>query len=275
MLAGSARPRALVHTFHGHVLTGYFDPARERLFCAIERALARRTHALIAVSSQVRDDLVRLRIAPAEKIVVVQYGFDLDRRVRRSPEARARGRERLHVDGAEFVVGWAGRLTAIKRPLDLVRAIAGLEGGLLAIAGDGEQRAETEALARALGVANRVRFLGHVDDVGSWYHALDAFLLTSANEGTPVAVIEALAAGVPVAATDAGGTRTVVDDGETGFLAAVGDVAALARHLERLRDEPALRTRLGELGARRMRERFSTERMVDEVERVYARAGAA
>ena len=101
------------------------------------------------------------------------------------------------------------------------------------LAGDGELRTEVEQLARALGVAERVRFLGYIDDLGSWYAAFDAFLLTSANEGAPVVAIEALAAGVPVVATDAGGTGTVVDDGETGLLAPVGDVPALAAHLER------------------------------------------
>ena len=81
--------------------------------------------------------------------------------------------------------------------------------------------------------------------------------------------IEALAAGVPVVATAAGGTGTVVDDGETGLLAPIGDVPALAAHLERLRDDDGLRTKLGDEGARRMRERFSTARMVDDVERLY------
>jgi glycosyltransferase involved in cell wall biosynthesis len=107
--------------------------------------------------------------------------------------------------------------------------------------------------------------------MGSWYAAFDAFLLTSANEGAPVVAIEALAAGVPVVATAAGGTGTVVDDGETGFLAPVGDVGALAAHLQRLRDDDALRTRMGVEGAKRMRERFSVVRMVDDVQRVYER----
>ena len=169
------------------------------------------------------------------------------------------------------MIGWAGRLTEIKRPGDLVRVLALLPGAVLVLAGDGELRGDVEALTRTLGIADRVRFLGYIDDLGSWYAAFDAFLLTSANEGTPVVAIEALAAGVPVVATAAGGTGTVVDDGETGLLAPIGDVAALAAHLERLRADDALRRRLGEEGARRMRERFSTARMVDDVDRLYRR----
>jgi glycosyltransferase involved in cell wall biosynthesis len=105
--------------------------------------------------------------------------------------------------------------------------------------------------------------------MGSWYAAFDAFLLTSANEGAPVVAIEAQSAGVPVVATDAGGTRTVVDDGETGFVVQVGDVEALADRLGRLRDDVVLRERLGAAGAERMRGKFSLDRMVDDVDRVY------
>ena len=268
LLAGRAHPKAVVHTYHGHVLSGYFDARRERAYRLVERALAHATDALVAVSNEVRDDLVRLGVAPGDKIVVIPYGFDLDRRIDSSSSARAAKRAEAGL-GDAFVIGWAGRLTEIKRPQDLVRVLSLLPGAVLVLAGDGELRGEVETLARTLGVADRVRFLGYIDDLGSWYAAFDAFLLTSANEGAPVVAIEALAAGVPVVATAAGGTGTVVDDGETGFLAPIGDVAALAAHLERLRGDDDLRTRLGDEGARRMRERFSTARMVDDVDRLY------
>jgi glycosyltransferase involved in cell wall biosynthesis len=153
-----------------------------------------------------------------------------------------------------------------------VRTVAALDGARLVLAGDGSLRAEVVALARDLGVTDRVHLLGYVRDIGAWYGAFDAFLLTSANEGTPVVAIESLAAGVPVVGTDAGGTRTVVDEGETGFLLPVGDVANLAEALGRLRDDTELRARLGAAGRARMRERFSTERMVADVTGVYERA---
>ncbi|HZU20815.1 MAG TPA: glycosyltransferase [Gaiellaceae bacterium] len=269
LLAGGARPRAVVHTFHGHVLRGYFDPARERAFRLIERALALATDRVVAVSEEVRDDLVAFHVAPPEKIAVVPYGFDLDRRVRSDPETRARKRAEAGAAGDTFVVGWAGRLTAIKRPLDLVRVAAAVDGSLLVLAGDGELRNDVEALAHELGVHDRARLMGYVDDMGAWYAAFDAFLLTSLNEGTPVVGIEAQAAGVPVVATDAGGTRTVVADGETGFVVPVGDVDAMADRLRTLRDDTALRERLAETGRERMRSAFSIERMVEDVENLY------
>jgi glycosyltransferase involved in cell wall biosynthesis len=252
------------------VLSGYFSPRRERVYRLVERSLAHVTDTLIAVSAEVRDDLVGFGVAPRAKFVVVPYGFDLDARIDSSSATRAAKRGEAAL-GETFAIGWAGRLTAIKRPHDLVRVLAQVPNATLVLAGDGELRKEVESLARDLAVSDRVKFLGYISDMGSWYAAFDAFLLTSANEGAPVVAIEALAAGVPVVATAAGGTRTVVDDGETGFLAPVGDVGALAAHLQRLRDDDALRTRMGVEGARRMRERFSVARMVDDVQRVYER----
>jgi glycosyltransferase involved in cell wall biosynthesis len=269
-LAGRARPAAVVHTYHGHVLSGYFQPARERVYRVVERALAHATDRLIAVSDEVRDDLVRLGVAPVEKFVVVPYGFDLDARVHSDQATRIQKRQEAAVTPDAFVIGWAGRLTDIKRPLDLVRAAAAVERSVLVLAGDGELRPDVEALAQELDMSNRVRLLGYVADMGSWYAAFDAFLLTSANEGAPVVAIEAQAAAVPVVATNAGGTRTVVDDGETGFLVGVGDIDALADRLTRLRDDSSLRARLGATAAQRMRSKFSIERMVDDIEGVYA-----
>jgi glycosyltransferase involved in cell wall biosynthesis len=269
VLAGRARPDATVHTFHGHVLSGYFDPRRERAYRLVERALAHATDRLIAVSDEVRDDLVGFHVAPPAKFAVVPYGFDLDGRIQADGATRAAKRSHLGADDETFVVGWAGRLTEIKRPLDLVRAAARVEGSLLVLAGDGELRPEVERTARELGVEGRIRLLGYVDDMGDWYAAFDAFLLTSQNEGAPVVAIEAQAAGVPVVATDAGGTRTVVEDGATGFVVPIGDIDALADRLAYLRDERAERARLGAAGAREMRKRFSVERMVDDVQRIY------
>jgi glycosyltransferase involved in cell wall biosynthesis len=270
LLAGG--PRAVrVHSFHGHVLSGYFDPRRERAFRVVERGLAHATDGIIAVSDQVRDDLLRFHVAPVEKITVVRYGFALDRRV--APAAAARESKRAAIGASEhdFVIGWAGRLAEIKRPGDLVRVAAQVPASILVLAGDGDLRAQVGALAEENGISDRVHILGYVEDMGAWYGAFDAFLLTSANEGAPVVAIEALAAGIPVVATDAGGTKNVVDDAESGFLAPVGDVDRLAERLRELQTDPGLRSRLGATGAERMRERFSTRRMVDDVGLLYDR----
>ena len=266
LAAGSARPQVRVHTFHGHVLRGYFGVRQERLFTAIERGLGRATSALVAPSEEVRDDLVGLGVAPAERFEVIRYGFRFEEPVR--------ARE-LGLPEETFVVGWAGRLTEIKRPLDLVRTLAALRDlavdATFVLLGDGELRPECEALAADLGVTDRLRLMGYQRGPAEWHASFDALLLTSANEGTPVAVLEALAAARPVVATAVGGVPGVVQDGETGFLAPVGDIEALAERLERLARDSELRARMGALGAERVRERFGLDRMVEEVEAVYRR----
>jgi glycosyltransferase involved in cell wall biosynthesis len=276
LFAGGARPRTVVHTYHGHVLSGYFGPRRDRVFRLVERLLGRTTGALVAVSEEVREDLVRFGVAPAGRIAVVPYGFDLPAWSDADDEARARVRAELGVDDDTFVVGWAGRLTAIKRPLDLVRTLRSLvdQGvdAVLVLVGDGEDRQPTERLARQLGVEDRCRFVGFQQGIRDWYAAFDATLMTSANEGTPVVAIESLAAGRPVVATLAGGTGTVVTDGETGYLAAIGDTGALAGRLAALARDPELRASLGLRGAADVRSRFATERMADELDAVYREA---
>ncbi len=273
LLAGDARPAVVVHTYHGHVLRGYFGRAKETFYRVLERLLARSTSRLVAVSPEVRDDLVALRIAPASKFTVIPYGFDLERDRDRVGAERTPARAQIGAGDDTFVIGWVGRLTAIKRPLDLVRVLHALVDReidvLLCLVGDGPERSAVEELARRLGVAERLRLVGYQKDLGAWYEAFDAFCLTSANEGTPVAAIEALAAETPVVATRAGGTSAVVDDGVSGFLAPVGDVDALADRLARLAADPELRAAMGRSGAEQMRERFAKGRMVDDVERLY------
>jgi glycosyltransferase involved in cell wall biosynthesis len=275
ILARSARPAVLVHTYHGHVLRGYFGWRREAFYRGLERVLARTTSSLVAVSPEVRDELVELGIAPASRFVVIRYGFDLSGRADVSAADRNRVRGELGVGDDAFVVGWVGRLTAIKRPLDLVRVLARLVADdvntVLCVVGDGPERQAAETLARSLGVHDRCRFVGFQQDLRGWYAAFDAFCLTSANEGTPVAAIEALAAARPVVATRVGGTTAVVEDGVTGFLASEGDVQALASRLRDLARDPASRTAMGRRGAERMAELYDQGRMVEEVERLYRR----
>jgi glycosyltransferase involved in cell wall biosynthesis len=273
LLARSRRPAVVVHTYHGHVLHGYFGRTKETFYRRLERALGRRTSRLVAVSPEVRDDLVALGVAPASRFEVIPYGFDLSTRVGGDGGARERIRAELGAGAETFVVGWVGRLTAIKRPLDLVRVLAALvERGadaLLCVVGDGPDRQDVERLARKLGVEDRCRLVGFQTELPPWYAAFDVLCLTSANEGTPVAAIEALAAGKPVVATRAGGTETVVDDGVSGYLVPVGDVDALVDRLAELAANPDQRAQMGSRGAELTRERFGLERMVDDVERLY------
>jgi glycosyltransferase involved in cell wall biosynthesis len=273
LLAGSARPPIVVHTFHGHVLRGYFNPLTTLGFRTLERWLARVTTALVAVSPEVRDDLVKLRVAPASKFTVVRLGIELDERTGSDEDIRAETRRQLGVSQEAFVVGWVGRMTAVKRTDDVVRALRGLvDRGVdayLCLVGDGPDRDHLERYAHELGVVKRCLFVGYQEDVARFYSAIDALLLPSVNEGTPVSVIEALAAQRPAVATRVGGTPDVIRDGVDGFLVEVGDANALSDRLAELASDPGRRAQMGADGRTRVLERYGVERLVDDIDRLY------
>ena len=199
--AGTRRPRVVVHTFHGHVLRGYFGSAGSLVFRVIGDALARVTDRLIAVSPEVRDELVRLGVAPKRKFVVVRLGIELAPRVRCEQPAAIRAR--IGVAPDRFVVGWFGRMTAVKRTDDLLDALAAARAWRRRAAPARRRRRRPRAAGapRTVAASLSVLFLGYQEDVARWYAACDAIVLSSANEGTPVTLIGAPAAGRPVVAT--------------------------------------------------------------------------
>jgi glycosyltransferase involved in cell wall biosynthesis len=272
LLAGAARPPIVVHTFHGHVLRGYFGPFKSQAFRQLERLLARVTTRLIAVSPQVRDDLVSLGVAPEEKFSVVRLGVELGERVQ-TRVAGAEARARLGIAPERFVVGWVGRMTGVKRTADVLKGVARLRelgvDAVLLMVGDGPDRVRVERGASVLGIMRHCYFLGYQEHVSDWYQAFDAMVLPSANEGTPVVVIEALAAGCPVVATSVGGVPDVIRDGVDGFLVAAGDVEQLAERLARLAADPELRARMGEAGRESVPQRYAVERLVGDVDELY------
>ncbi len=273
LLAREARPPIVLHTFHGHVLRGYFDPVRTGLFRALERWLAKHSTALVAVSPQVRDDLVSLGVAPRKSFAVVRLGIPLEERVATSEGARERTRALLGIAPERFVVGWIGRMTGVKRTDDVLAALARLRDqgidACLCMVGDGPDRDQVERRAKALRIVRHCFFLGYQDDVGPFYAALDAFVLPSGNEGTPVSAIEALAAGRPVVASRVGGVPDVVRDGVDGFLVEPGDVEALAAALARLAGDPELRAKMGAGARERVLARYAVARLVDDIDLLY------
>jgi glycosyltransferase involved in cell wall biosynthesis len=274
LAAGEARPPIVVHTFHGHVLRGYFDPFRTAAFREIERQLARHTTRLVAVSPEVRDDLVAIGVAPAEKFSVIRLGVELDVRI---TSGDSRGREELRalfgVPPDQFLVGWIGRMTAIKRLDDVLLAFAELRrrgvDATLCLVGDGPDRTDVERRAHELGIARHLLSVGYQREVAPYYAAFDVLFLPSANEGTPVVAIESLAAGKPLVATRVGGVPDVVEEDVDAFLVPVGDIASMASALERIAREPDLGVRMGEAGRERVIERYRVERLVADVDLLY------
>jgi glycosyltransferase involved in cell wall biosynthesis len=239
--ARRARVPVIVHTFHGHVLDGYFSSKKERVFVQAERELARLSTALVAVSSAVRDDLMRKGIGRHDQWRVIPVGLDLETLLG-DGAASGSARRKLGLPAEGHVVGIVGRLVPVKDHVTFLRAAAHLASRgdvTFVVAGDGELRGALEERARGL-LGDRVVFTGWIQDLPTLYAAMDVVVSTSRNEGTPVALIEAGAAGKPVVATRVGGVPDVVRDGHTGDLVDAGDAEGVAVRVGRLLDDPAL-----------------------------------
>src|SRR3954471_6282510 len=272
--AGRSRRARVVHTYHGHVLDGYFSARKTRLFLAIERGLARATDRIIAISPTILRQLIDdQRIGRADQYALVPLGFDLSAFAAIDDGNRTGARAALNIDPSAHVVTTVGRLTAIKQQnlfLEVAARVSGKDpSAMFVIAGDGDLRRTLEEQARSLGIDHRVRFLGWRRDLAAIYAASDLLLLTSRNEGTPVALIESLASGVPGVSTDVGGVRDVLTNESTGITAPDGDAAALAGGVLRLLADETRRRSMGAAGRTAMLERFGIERLVADVEALY------
>jgi len=272
-LAAPADRARIVHTYHGHVLEGYFSPAKTAIFVGLERQLARSTDRIVAISPAIRDELLtEHRIGRGDQYRVIPLGFDLSAMAAVDDPARAAARQSLGISPSAHVVSTVGRLTAIKQHqlfLETARLVANADpAAIFLIAGDGELRGALETATRDFGLTDRVRFLGWRRDLATIYGASDVFLLTSRNEGTPVALIESLAAGVPGVSTDVGGVKDVID-ANTGALAPVDDAAGLASAVQRLIADPVLRKTMGERGRASVLARYGLDRLVNDVDALY------
>ena len=266
----------VVHTYHGHVLTGYFSPAANVAVRQVERALARITDRVVTISPAQRDDIVtRFRIAPAGRTTMVPLGLDLDGLARLDPRA-PNLRRAFGIPEGTLVVGCVGRFVAIKDLATLVRAFARVAterpDAVLLLAGDGPLRADIEAIVAGLSLQKQVYFAGWIDDLPPLYATIDICALSSLNEGTPVALIEAMAAAKAVVATRVGGVADVVEHEHTGLLVPPGDPDALADRIVRLAADPGERSRMGAAARQAVLYRFSHERLVDDIDRLYAAA---
>jgi glycosyltransferase involved in cell wall biosynthesis len=270
--ARSARAR-LVHTYHGHVLDGYFSAATASAFTAAERALARRTDALVAVSTSVRRDLVERHRIGGDRFRVVPLGFDLSRLAAIGPADREAARRELAVAADARVASLVGRLTAIKRPdlfIEAADRVARADRrARFLVAGGGELEAAVRAAAAARGLSARISFLGWRRDVAPIYAASDVVVISSRNEGTPVALIEGMAAGVPGVSFAVGGVPDVIASPDLGVLVPDGDVEGLAAAVGQLFTDDRRRLDIGAHARRSALERFGVERLTRDLAALY------
>jgi glycosyltransferase involved in cell wall biosynthesis len=258
------RGARVVHTAHG--------PDGDRaLRIALRRAAAGLVHAFVAVSEQTADFCKRAGSVDASRVRVVPNGVACPIGPRDRSALRHAVRARLGLADDALVVGTVGRMVPVKNHALLVEAVAPLLTGSrhLVVAGDGPVRAATEALATRLGVAERCRFPGATSDPGGIVAAIDLFVLTSDAEGLPLALLEAMRAGVPAIATAVGGVAEVIERDLSGWLVPPGELRALRRALAVALDQPELRASVADRGRERIEQRHSLERMADRYLALY------
>ena len=272
-MIGRAASRGLgirtVHTYHGHVLDGYFRPAARRVFLETERLLAKSTDVLIAISPEVKQSLLELGVGTPEQYRVIPLGFDLTVHLG-VQQASMQLRSRLGLAPDTPLVGAVARLVPIKDLRTFLRAISLLPHVHAAILGDGEERKDLERFAHKAGIDDRVHFTGWWRDIPAAMSDCDVVALTSLNEGTPVSLIEALACNRPVVATDVGGVRFVVEHERSGLLVSAGDSAAVASSIQRLLGSPTTAARLAREGREVVRTRFHKDRLLADIDRLYS-----
>jgi len=254
-----------------HLVAGYrcLDPWKSATQFAVDRSIARRCSRLVANSPGVRDFYVRHGL-PAEKFRVIANGVPAA-----GPSASTRGQmlAELGLPEQSRLIGLVGRLWPQKRikdaiwSADLLKVIR--DDVHLLIIGDGPHRRRLLRFREQVVIRDRVHFLGHRSDVPRIMPHFDVLWSTSAYEGQSNAVMEAMAAGVPVVATDVPGTRDLVAADQTGYLVPVGDRARIARCTNKLLNDPALAAEFGRAGRRRMLEHFSVQAMIEAHAAMY------
>lgn len=282
-----------VHTYHGHVFHSYYGSLKTRLFLAIEKVLgAVATDSIIAITEQQKEEIHKtFGVGREDKFSVIPLGIDLEK-FDMSPDARARFRAEVGASDDEMLVGFVGRLTEIKNIPMLIDAAANLlamrsasEKVRFVIIGDGNLRTELEDYAVTRRVASRLLFVGNRNDAPVFYAGLDVVALTSLNEGTPLSLIEAMAARRPVIATAVGGVIDLVGaqveagEGfkvhERGLTVGSGDAEGFARGLARLAEDPALRETLASTAFVFVRARYGKDRLVSDIAALYRRLHGA
>ncbi|MCH8330058.1 MAG: glycosyltransferase [Bacteroidetes bacterium] len=275
----------IVHTFHGHVFHSYFGPLKTSFYLKVERWLAKRSSAIVALSEKQRDELsARFRVCEADKIHVIPLGFDLESFKVDQAAKRVQFRQQYQLDDETIAIGIVGRLVPIKDHKFFLDAIEKLldqtkKKVRALIIGDGYLREELIAYTRSKGIKCNIpgeysveapiTFTSWIKEIDLVNAGLDIMALTSRNEGTPVSLIEAQAAGVPVITTRVGGVIDTVKENETAFVVESGDLKDFIEKLDILINDDTRRSIMGEKGMEFVGSRFSYQRLVSDVSNLY------
>ncbi len=262
----------IIHTPHGHVFFGYFGPVKTKIFIILENFASRITNKMIALTNKERNDHVLFRITNEDKFVVIPSGVELNK-LRKLPfNEKQNLKKELRIPENSLIIGTVGRLEPVKGPEFLIKAagniISKYPDAFFIFTGDGYLKQYLEHKASNLGLKENVIFLGWRDDAAKIISIYDVFVLPSLNEGMGRVLVEAMALGKPIVASNIGGIPDLVIHGKNGFLVPPKKPKELAKYIQILLDDEKKREKMG-LAGKEMSLNFSAENMVEKIEELY------
>jgi glycosyltransferase involved in cell wall biosynthesis len=275
--ANSLGISVVLHTFHGHVFHSYFGTFKTKIYKAIERGLASKSSGIIAISEIQKKELTQIHnICEESKIKVIPLGFDLSRFNAAKNEFRESTREEFGILENEVAVAIVGRLVPVKNHLLFINALGNVIKDLTVpvkvfIVGDGSERSNIEEAVQSLPKSPllKIKLTSWIQDIAKFNAGMDFICLTSNNEGTPVSLIEAQAANIPIITTDVGGVRDIVLEGETGFIVPKNDVTSLSDKMRLLIEDEKLRKKMSQNGWTFVEHKFHYTTLVKNMEEYY------
>jgi glycosyltransferase involved in cell wall biosynthesis len=282
--AFSLKVPVVVHTFHGHVFHSYFNPLKTAIIKRIERNLAKKSSAIVAISEEQKHELVNIhRICEAKKMHVIPLGFDLKKFATGTIEKRALFRKKYFIDDDEIVITIVGRLVAVKNHEFFIRVVKNTLGSSkklrFFIVGDGEEREKIMKRLDELKIdhcywpveqkKSFVTLTSWLKDVDVVNAGSDIIVLTSLNEGTPVSLIEAQASGKPIVSTRTGGINNSVIEGKSAFLTGVDEIELFTKKAIQLVENEMERKEMGAVGCDFVMSRFSYKRLCSDMALLY------
>jgi len=266
----------VIHTFHGHIFHSYFSWWKTKLYQLIERRLSKKTTGIIAISAIQKDELsLKYRICHPSKIKIIPLGFDLRPFNENLKEKREHTRNSFALEGSDIAVAIIGRLVAIKNHqmfLDIIEKVnqKTRKKVVYFIVGDGEESDNIQESIKPLKEKGMdIRMTSWIKDIATFNAGMDIICLTSKNEGTPVSLIEAQAAGIPIIATNVGGIKDIILEDKTGYIVNTDDIDGFAEKLWELIENENKRQEMSQNGWSFVKDKFQYTKLISNMDEYY------
>jgi len=267
-----AHVKCIVHTPHGNIFYGYFNKGITKIFVFLEQITAKITHRIITLTEKGKEEHVQMNVAREDKFVPIYSGIDIKKFENRHQDVNDKRKE-LKLSEENIIFGAVARLDPVKGNTYLVEAmeevVLKIPNAKLVIVGDGTEKKEIESMIQRLQLSDAVVLTGFRKDVPALLKIFDIFILASLNEGMGRVILEAMASGKPVIATQTGGIPELVQEGQSGLLVPIADAKALSEAMIHLAENPKMMSTFGETGKKLVKDIFSLDKMVTKIDDLY------